>query len=380
MSAEQPEKWSPVWGDGSDPQSDVSHPNRLAPMLSDCQQDHDFEQDVTLPPLLPYIMMYHPQYTPAAQPYNLQVTNSAVAYPQHSFQSLVPAPTDRSPYQQLSPYYGHDHPQQYNQSSSSTADYPLPSLQQASPTFSNSPNERHALQSLSDSPAPQGSRSKSSATYETYEEKVAAVSGVVIPSKGPLGEMTQNPISKPSGRQHWSYLCPICGAAFSMEYKAKFHFAVCVARNGNPNGTRWHDGLHTDRSAQWGGWCHESKNTTKDTRLTLPDNQPDFSASQSSHSSPSPPYAPSARVKAMHDRLDAVNGVVIPSKLADGRVPTNLGSKARDGKTLNLFCPLCKGAFGKKDHVKSHFPACVKRNGNPDGRKWDDDLYSSTRH
>ena len=261
MSGEQLEKWSHVWEDGSAPQSDVWHPNRLAPILSGRQHDYDFEQNVTLPSLSPDLMMYHSQSTPAAQPCNLQATNSAVTNSQHSFHGLVSAPIYQSSYRQLSPYHGHDNPQQYSQSSNSAADYPLPSLQQAPPTFSNSPDERHASQSLSDSPAPQGNRSKNLAAYQTYEEKFAAVSDVVTPSKCPPGEMTKNPISHSSGRRHFSCLCSICGANFSMGNQAQRHYIVCAAENGKSNGASWPNGLHTGTPARSGRWCHKSKNT-----------------------------------------------------------------------------------------------------------------------
>ena len=378
MSGEQLEKWSHVWGDGSDPQSDVWHPNRLAPILSGRQHDYDFEQNVTLPSLSPDLKIYHPQSTPAAQLCNLQATNSAVTDPQLFFHGLVSAPIYQSSYQQLSPYHGHDNPQQYSQSSNSAADYPLPSLQQAPPTFSNSPDERHASQSLSDSPAPQGNRSKNLAAYQTYEEKFAAVSGVVTPSKCPPGEMTKNPISHSSGRYHLGCLCSVCGADLSMEIQAQCHYNVCAAKNGKSNGASWPNGLHTGTPARSGRWCHESKNTKRDTRLTLPDNQPDVPAYRPLRSWRLKPNLSVARARAMYAKLAAVNGVVIPSKLAGRRVPRIFvhGIKARDS---NLFCPLCKCAFGKKYNVKTHFLACVNRNGNPDGLRWDDDLHFPNR-
>lgn len=84
----------------------------------------------------------------------------------------------------------------------------------------------------------------------------------------------------------------------------------------------------------------------------------------------------SKRAKRMVDRLDAVNGVIIPSKLAPGEEPKKRISKASADTPLYLFCPLCKSGFARKDHMRSHFPGCVGRNGNPNGLRWDQDLPS----
>lgn len=99
--------------------------------------------------------------------------------------------------------------------------------------------------------------------------------------------------------------------------------------------------------------------------------------SQPSHSSPNSTTERDKRIEKTNRRLDAVNGVIIPSRLAPGEVPKNLQSRSRAGTPLTLLCPLCRGGFGKKDHIKSHFPACVERNGNPDGLRWDHRLPSS---
>ena len=41
-------------------------------------------------------------------------------------------------------------------------------------------------------------------------------------------------------------------------------------------------------------------------------------------------------------------------------------SEANADAHLTLFYLTCEGAFGKRDHVKSHFAASVSRNENPD--------------
>jgi len=71
------------------------------------------------------------------------------------------------------------------------------------------------------------------------------------------------------------------------------------------------------------------------------------------------------------DRLNACSGTVIPST---GRSITPHVSKAQP-KTVfkyQLWCPICSGGpFGAIYHLKSHFPSCVKKYGNPAGVEWD---------
>ena len=83
---------------------------------------------------------------------------------------------------------------------------------------------------------------------------------------------------------------------------------------------------------------------------------------------------PSDQKRATKQRFDAVNGVVSTSKLAPGVLPVAHQSQAKSSTHLTLACPLCGGFFGKKDHVRSHFPASVDGNGNPLGLRWDDGL------
>lgn len=334
MSGRQPEEhsFSHAWGDS---------PNQFGPMMFDDQDDHDRGHGHdALPPTWPYGVEYHPQYTSSdtAHEYNASPfmgldpalyrpsPNSYRRLPSDGNQghSQQPAQTADGAFdcpqhfflhQRASPYYGHNHPQQPHQSSSSTAGYLspptqhhsqlfqstggaatylLPSVQQHSPFSSNSPNEGYALQFLSVLPASQG-----------------------------------DPFQDRSDLTHAD----------------------------NPNRARWNDGLRTSEN---GGRRHNT--------------QPNASVSRRSQSSPTPKPFPSTRSKNRSDRLDSVNGVVIPSKLAERELPKNLASQARANTPLHLLCPICRGAFAKKDHVKSHFPACVDRNGNPYGLRWDSGL------
>ena len=150
--------------------------------------------------------------------------------------------------------------------------------------------------------------------------------------RGP-DQLPLEPSATPSGgRAIPSHcFCPTCGARCADREEFRSHFVACMAQNGNPSGVYLRDEL---RSAG----------------------------------------APSERTKKRNDRLSAVNGVVIPSKLAVGQLPYTGPCQPSDSATLHLSCPLCKGPFSRPDHVRSHFPACVDRNGNPDGLRWNDGL------
>ena len=72
-------------------------------------------------------------------------------------------------------------------------------------------------------------------------------------------------------------------------------------------------------------------------------------------------------------RLNACNGVVIPSKLEPGEAPRIvIHSHRKIPKTGGSKCPICGGRFTDKGHLQQHFAACVNINGNPDGHYWDD--------
>ncbi|KAL8822122.1 MAG: hypothetical protein Q9191_007137 [Dirinaria sp. TL-2023a] len=86
----------------------------------------------------------------------------------------------------------------------------------------------------------------------------------------------------------------------------------------------------------------------------------------------------SERSRQIQERIAATSGVVIPSKLPPGREPEPIESQALDQTYLPHRCPICNARFGRPDHVKSHFPACVNSYGNPNGANWDDGV-SRTR-
>ena len=113
------------------------------------------------------------------------------------------------------------------------------------------------------------------------------------------------------------------------------HFVACVALNGNPRGVCWDDEI-------------------------------DVTSSKARQ--------PSQRTKKRNDRLDAVNGVVIPSKLAEGEWPWTSSNLAKSGTPQDVSCPICNKTFHRRDHLKSHFPACVNLSGNPHGLTWDHGL------
>lgn len=169
-----------------------------------------------------------------------------------------------------------------------------------------------------------------------YSARLAAVNGIVSPSLRAPGEKPLVPAgAKSKLTRRRTNFCPICRTDYEIKSEVRSHFVACVGRNGNPKGWRWDDGS-TGRSTK--------------------------------------SLAPSHRTVQMRESLNAVNGVVIPSKLAPGESPKTVPSLARPGASLDFMCPLCDQSFGKKDHVKSHFPACVNRNGNPDGLRWDEDM------
>ena len=170
-------------------------------------------------------------------------------------------------------------------------------------------------------------------TLDQYYSMLAQVNGVVIPSKRLFNEEPLQPSGMQSNTSGTSgFPCPICRAKYPQRNSIQAHFVACVKRNGNPQGRRWND-------------------------LPRPRARPE-----------------SDRTRVSKARLNAVNGVIIASKLAPGVLPTVHLSHAKSGTPLTFSCPLCGGRFGRKYHVKSHFPACVDENGNPMGLRWDGGL------
>ncbi len=77
-------------------------------------------------------------------------------------------------------------------------------------------------------------------------------------------------------------------------------------------------------------------------------------------------------------KLAEVNGVIIPSKIQAGQKPikapkTRPLTTGLDSKRTNT-CPICGHAATKASNIRGHFVACVKRNGNPTGARWDDNI------
>ena len=68
--------------------------------------------------------------------------------------------------------------------------------------------------------------------------------------------------------------------------------------------------------------------------------------------------------------LAAVNGVFHPSPLGTGQSPWQ-GNWVNTTDKIHP-CIICGRKFARKYQVKSHFPTCVARNGNPSAARWDD--------
>lgn len=71
--------------------------------------------------------------------------------------------------------------------------------------------------------------------------RLAAVSGVVIPSKVPPGHLPNQGRWDQNEMKKKIYPCSICGRRFVQRHQVQVHMAPCVERNGNPNGVRWND-------------------------------------------------------------------------------------------------------------------------------------------
>ena len=97
---------------------------------------------------------------------------------------------------------------------------------------------------------------------------------------------------------------------------------------------------------------------------------------------PTPRYGPhyeSERKTKFNNRFNAVNGVVIPPKLPAVKPAQSQTGKPRSSIQSQFSCPLCKCCFVRRDNIRSHFPVCVERNGNPDGLRWDDGVPNFPR-
>ena len=209
----------------------------------------------------------------------------------------------------------------------------------------------------------QGLKQSTGDAVAQYQARLVAINGVVIPARNaPNGESP-----KPSGTSNidpsTTHICPVCGAGYSQTYEVACHFVACVDQHGNPDGAYWDDCLSVT------GQTTIPRESEHVITQTATPQQPPQTIKRSG------PRYESERKKKFNDRLNAVNGVVIPPKLPPRKKSQVQPSQSRPSSTpLQISCPLCKSLFGKKDHVRSHFPACVDRNGNPDGLRWDDGL------
>lgn len=179
----------------------------------------------------------------------------------------------------------------------------------------------------------------------SHQQRLAEVSGVVIPSKLPVGH---EPLITPQDHSTATKLdsvrtktCPICGHAGRDSYNILVHFVTCVKRDGNPTGAHWDDNL--------------SFKPARNQRT----------AKQRSEQS-----------NRYHARLAAVNGVEVPSKLAPGETPVR--RNINTSEDYKHPCPICGRLHKSRNHVQSRFAACVETNGNPTGARWDD-AWKETR-
>lgn len=105
---------------------------------------------------------------------------------------------------------------------------------------------------------------------------------------------------------------------------------------------------------------------------SMPHNTPSSSSSPPAPStSPPNPKKLSSRARTFREKLEAVNGVIIPSKLDIGQIPSKPQNLGHDHMRERV-CPICRAGFRTNYHVQSHFASCVEKHGNPRGAKWDD--------
>ena len=276
---------------------------------------------------------------------------------QHTYVSYLyaqPPPSYDSSYNtvdpQLRPIQEYSQPLQ---PTGSTAASPLPPAHQIPPVLSDGPKTRCASP-LTTSLAPQGYQAE---TEFAHPAEFTVVSPAMNPSKLAPSECPE------------SCLCSKCCAAIVKNDDVSEH--SCKTGIDSSSGACWEQGLRPQGKRRG---RHGPKGISKHTQRNLPDGRVGTSASKASRSSRSSQPKMSERTKRFNDRLDAVNGVVTPSKLLPGILPDKHKSKAHADAHLSMFCPRCKGGFAKRDHVKSHFATCVGHNGNPEGLRWDDGL------
>lgn len=199
-----------------------------------------------------------------------------------------------------------------------------------------------------------------------YQARLTAINGVVIPSPStPNVGLTEPSGTSSNSDPFANHTCPVCGARFSQKYEVACHFVACVDRHGNPDGVWWDDCTstteHTTNSQVSQQFIRQTATLQQSPQITQP------------------LLKDPERKKICDDRLNAVNGVVIPSKYPSGQIIQTPLTKSRSSARLEWACPLCKSLFARQAHIRSHFAACVDRNGNPDGLRWDDGLPKRKR-
>ncbi len=73
----------------------------------------------------------------------------------------------------------------------------------------------------------------------SMDDQLAAISGIVTPSKVPAGQKPWRP-TETSGNAYplSTKICIVCGSA-TMPERVKSHFVACMHANGNPMGAQW---------------------------------------------------------------------------------------------------------------------------------------------
>lgn len=75
--------------------------------------------------------------------------------------------------------------------------------------------------------------------------------------------------------------------------------------------------------------------------------------------------------RAYSEKLAAVDGTVIPSKVPAGQQPWKHHLFDPDkAQNYSKSCVICGSGFSTTANVRSHFVACVMKNGNPTGARW----------
>ena len=84
-------------------------------------------------------------------------------------------------------------------------------------------------------------------------------------------------------------------------------------------------------------------------------------------------------------KFHKVNGIISQSKLEPGQPPLKTPwARMRDpasvnAQTRNKCCPICSDFYPRSYGLKKHFVCCVRRNGNPQGYRWDGTLNDERR-